>query len=138
MRASIDLDKRWVTVAFTWNGLRALGLPEPSLATFPEDFQQGMVARRERCRAEHDGLSPVAGTCRRVSRLPERAPPHAGRAELVAAKLMAAGGATRRSCWHRTKTTPGLGSDPRRNNGFNYKQRDPLGYVVPFGAHIRR
>src|SRR5271170_6003146 len=40
MRASIDLDKRWVTVAFTWNGLRALGVPEQSLATFPEEFQQ--------------------------------------------------------------------------------------------------
>ena len=47
MRASIDLDKRWVTVAFTWNGLRALGVPEPSLATFPEEFQQGMVARAQ-------------------------------------------------------------------------------------------
>lgn len=36
---------RWVTVAFTWNGLRALGLDEASLATFPEEFKQGMVAR---------------------------------------------------------------------------------------------
>ena len=25
MRASVDQDKRWVTAAFTWNGLRALG-----------------------------------------------------------------------------------------------------------------
>jgi DyP dimeric alpha+beta barrel domain len=47
MRASIGLDKRWVTVAFTWNGLRALGVPEQSLATFPEEFQQGMVARAQ-------------------------------------------------------------------------------------------
>ena len=29
-------DSRWVTVAFTWNGLRALGVPEASLAAFPE------------------------------------------------------------------------------------------------------
>jgi Dyp-type peroxidase family len=36
---------RWVTVAFTWNGLRALGVDEASLATFPEEFKQGMVAR---------------------------------------------------------------------------------------------
>ena len=38
-------DARWVTVAFTWNGLRALGVDEASLATFPEEFRQGMVAR---------------------------------------------------------------------------------------------
>ena len=47
MRANVDGDKRWVTVAFTWNGLRALGLDEASLATFPEEFRQGMVARAE-------------------------------------------------------------------------------------------
>ena len=39
------LDARWVTVAFTWNGLRALGVDEGSLATFPEEFRQGMAAR---------------------------------------------------------------------------------------------
>jgi deferrochelatase/peroxidase EfeB len=38
-------DARWVTVAFTWNGLRALGVSEASLATFPEEFREGMVAR---------------------------------------------------------------------------------------------
>src|SRR3954449_108399 len=39
------LDSRWVTVAFTWNGLRALGVDDSSLATFPEEFRQGMAAR---------------------------------------------------------------------------------------------
>ena len=34
-------------MAFTWNGLRALGVPEASLATFPEEFRQGMAARAE-------------------------------------------------------------------------------------------
>ena len=38
-------DARWVTVGFTWNGLQALGLSEASLATFPEEFRQGMAAR---------------------------------------------------------------------------------------------
>jgi deferrochelatase/peroxidase EfeB len=38
-------DSRWVTVAFTWNGLRALGVDEASLETFPEEFRQGMAAR---------------------------------------------------------------------------------------------
>ena len=47
MRAGVDSDKRWVTAAFTWNGLRALGLDEASLASFPEEFKQGMVARAE-------------------------------------------------------------------------------------------
>ena len=36
-----------MTVAFTWNGLRALGVDETSLATFPEEFRQGMAARAE-------------------------------------------------------------------------------------------
>ena len=45
MQATVDQNKRWVTVAFTWNGLRALGVDEASLATFPEEFRQGMVAR---------------------------------------------------------------------------------------------
>ena len=45
--ASVEKDKRWVTVAFTWNGLRALGVDEGSLASFPEEFKQGMVARAE-------------------------------------------------------------------------------------------
>jgi Dyp-type peroxidase family len=40
-------DSRWVTVAFTYNGLRALGIDDESLATFPEEFRQGMVARAE-------------------------------------------------------------------------------------------
>ena len=44
---SVDKDKRWVTLAFTWNGLKALGVDEASLATFPEEFKQGMPARAE-------------------------------------------------------------------------------------------
>src|SRR5499433_3300696 len=40
-------DARWVTVGFTGNGLRALGLSEESLATFPEEFRQGMAARAD-------------------------------------------------------------------------------------------
>ena len=44
---SASPDSRWVTVAFTWNGLRALGIDEASLMTFPEEFRQGMTARAE-------------------------------------------------------------------------------------------
>lgn len=46
-RATLDKDKRWISIAFTWNGLRALGVKEESLATFPEEFKQGMVARAQ-------------------------------------------------------------------------------------------
>jgi Dyp-type peroxidase family len=45
--AASDTDSRWVTVAFTWNGLRALGVDESSLATFPDEFREGMAARAE-------------------------------------------------------------------------------------------
>src|ERR1700722_6330972 len=47
MRATGEKENRWVSVAFTWNGLRSLGVDEASLATFPEEFNQGMVARAE-------------------------------------------------------------------------------------------
>jgi Dyp-type peroxidase family len=40
-------DSRWVTIGFTWNGLRALGVDDEPLATFPEEFRQGMAARAE-------------------------------------------------------------------------------------------
>ncbi|BBY77023.1 peroxidase [Mycolicibacterium parafortuitum] len=45
--ATMDDAKRWVTLAFTWNGLRALGVPESALATFPAAFREGMAARAD-------------------------------------------------------------------------------------------
>ncbi|MEZ0054420.1 Dyp-type peroxidase family [Mycobacterium sp. MAA66] len=44
-QATMDSSDRWVTVAFTWTGLRALGVPEESLATFPDEFREGMASR---------------------------------------------------------------------------------------------
>src|SRR5215204_4317612 len=44
---SIEREQRWVSVAFTWQGLRSLGVDDLSLSTFPEEFRQGMVARAE-------------------------------------------------------------------------------------------
>jgi Dyp-type peroxidase family len=38
-------DSRWVSLAFTWTGLRALGLDDASLASFPAEFRAGMAAR---------------------------------------------------------------------------------------------
>ncbi|MFB7913776.1 Dyp-type peroxidase [Streptomyces sp. NPDC056061] len=37
----------WVAVAFTYQGLRALGVPQESLASFPQAFREGMAARAE-------------------------------------------------------------------------------------------
>jgi Dyp-type peroxidase family len=37
----------WLNVALTYEGLRALGVPEDSLATFPAEFREGMAARAE-------------------------------------------------------------------------------------------
>ncbi|GAO43983.1 Dyp-type peroxidase [Flavihumibacter petaseus] len=43
--AASDTDMRWVSMAFTANGLRKLGISETELATFSEPFLQGMAAR---------------------------------------------------------------------------------------------
>ena len=45
--AANPTDMRWVSLAFTYNGLRTLGLDEESLASFPEPFRQGMAARAQ-------------------------------------------------------------------------------------------
>jgi Dyp-type peroxidase family len=47
MRESVEKDKRWITVAFTFNGLHALGVDEATLATFPQEFREGMAARAQ-------------------------------------------------------------------------------------------
>ena len=35
----------WITVAFTYRGLEALGVPQDSLDSFASEFRQGMAAR---------------------------------------------------------------------------------------------
>ncbi|MGW4909820.1 Dyp-type peroxidase [Streptomyces sp. NPDC004270] len=45
-----DADRRqdaWVAVALTYQGLKALGVPQESLDSFPEAFREGMAARAE-------------------------------------------------------------------------------------------
>jgi Dyp-type peroxidase family len=263
MRASVEQDNRWITVAFTWNGLRALGVDEVSLGTFPEEFKQGMVARaemlgdtgtnhpdnwlgglasdklhaivilfarndaeRDRCLAEHQKL---VATCSGVDVLSsldlnavppfdhahdhfgyrdrlsqpfiegsgETVTPGSGPAlkagefilgypdengppanlpqpvclsrngsymayrrlqehvvkfreflrehgstreeqELIAAKLMGRWRSGAPLVLAPERDDPALGADPQRNNDFNYKEMDPLGYAVPLGSHMRR
>ncbi|BBY67182.1 Dyp-type peroxidase [Mycolicibacterium helvum] len=45
VQATMDSSDRWVTLAFTWTGLRAIGVPEESLTSFPDAFCEGMPAR---------------------------------------------------------------------------------------------
>lgn len=37
-----------VNVALSWQGLSAIGTPQPTLSSFPQEFQQGMAARADR------------------------------------------------------------------------------------------
>jgi Dyp-type peroxidase family len=37
----------WLGIAFSYQGLKALGLPQATLDSFPEEFRQGMAARAE-------------------------------------------------------------------------------------------
>ena len=263
MEASVNEHKSWVTVAFTWNGLQALGVDDVSLTTFPEEFKQGMVARaeilgdtgenhpdnwvdglgrpdlhaivilfardaaeREHCRTEHEKLVASCSGVELISSLDlEATPPfdfahdhfgyrdrlsqpaiegahdaptpgsgdplkpgefilgypdedgppanlpepkilsrngsfmayrrlqeHVGRfrdflrqqgdtreeRELIAAKLMGRWRSGAPLVLAPAADDPALGADKERNNNFNYKQMDPLGYAVPLGAHIRR
>lgn len=59
----------WMGVALSFQGLKALGVPESSLASFPLPFQQGMAARAEQLRdvgsnaPEHWDDTFQPGTC---------------------------------------------------------------------------
>src|SRR5215469_11939458 len=42
----------WVSAALSFSGLRALGVPQDSLDSFPPQFAQGMAARADRLHDE--------------------------------------------------------------------------------------
>lgn len=44
---TMEESSRWVTLAFTWSGLRALGVDDDSLISFPDEFREGMAARAD-------------------------------------------------------------------------------------------
>jgi hypothetical protein len=60
----MDGSDRWVTLAFTWTGLQALGVPEESLATVPDEFREGMLFRA--------GILGDTGGPRTLGRRPRR------------------------------------------------------------------
>jgi Dyp-type peroxidase family len=47
-------DQPWIAVAITYAGLEALGLPQGSLASFPEAFRVGMAARADQLADDGD------------------------------------------------------------------------------------
>jgi hypothetical protein len=66
VRASTEMDNRWVSVAFTWNGLRALSLDEDSLATFPKEFKPRRAGAQylgtpSGARQRHEGHRTASG-----------------------------------------------------------------------------
>lgn len=262
-QTTLEQSQRWITLAFTWNGLRALGVEEASLATFPAEFREGMAARADilgdtgtnaprhwlggladdnlhaiailfarddaehrRCVAEHDRLLTRCPGVRSLSYLDLNATPpfnyahdhfgfrdrlsqpviegfgeqptpgsgaplkpgefilgypdeygpvvdipephelsrngsfmayrrlreHVGLfrdylganadtpegQELLAAKFMGRWRSGAPLVLAPDHDDPQLGEDPQRNNDFNYKEMDPLGYACPLGAHARR
>ncbi len=44
---AMPANEAWITAAFTYHGLAALGVPPDSLASFAPEFQQGLAARAE-------------------------------------------------------------------------------------------
>ncbi|WP_019972863.1 peroxidase [Mycobacterium sp. 141] len=260
--ATMDSSDRWVTIAFTWAGLRALGVAEDALASFPDAFREGMAARAsilgdtganapehwvgglagedlhaiailfartdEQCQksiAEHDKLLARTDGARSLSYLDLNSTPpfnyahdHFGFRDRLSQPVMKGSGeeptpgsgdplepgefvlgypdengpvtllpppelsrngsylAYRRleeyvavfrdylrehsetpegehllaakfmGRWRSgaplvlapRRDDPELGSDPMRNNNFNYKEMDPLGYACPLGSHARR
>lgn len=261
-QATMDESDRWITLAFTWNGLRALGVPDEALATFPDAFREGMPSRAailgdigpnapehwvgglagndvhaiailfsrtdEQCQKSienHDALLARTDGVRSLSYLDLNATPpfnyahdHFGFRDRLSQPVMKGSGeeptpgsgdalepgefilgypdengvvdlpqpevlsrngsymAYRRLEEHVTvfrdylrensetpdaeellaakfmgrwrsgaplvlapdADDPDLGADPMRNNDFNYKEMDPLGYACPLGAHARR
>jgi Dyp-type peroxidase family len=261
--AGMDGTQRWLTLAFTFNGLRALGVPEESLASFPDAFREGMAARsailgdtgangpdqwvgdlasedlhaiailfarteeeHHRCIGVHDALIARCDGVRSLSFLDLNATPpfnyahdhfgfrdrlsqpvmkgsgedptpgsgaalepgefilgypdengpaadlpqpellsrngsymayrrleeHVGAfreylrensetpegADLLAAKFMGRWRSGAPLVLTPDRDDPELGADPLRNNDFNYKEMDPLGYACPLGSHARR
>ncbi|MCV7079649.1 Dyp-type peroxidase [Mycobacterium szulgai] len=262
-RRTMDSNDRWITLAFTWNGLRALGVSEDALATFPDEFREGMVARADilgdtganhpdnwvgglagdelhaiailfarndtehrRCTALHADLVTRCSGVRVLSFLDLNATPpfnyahdhfgfrdrlsqpviegsgeeptpgsggplkagefilgypdedgvvpklpqpealsrngsymayrrlreHVGlfrsylaeqaatsdEQELLAAKLMGRWRSGAPLALAPQRDDPELGADALRNNDFDYRNMDPVGYAVPLGSHIRR
>ena len=99
----------WITVAFTYQGLQALGVPQASLDSFAPEFREGMAARAEDLgdvgASDPDHWEEPLGTRRRARRdrraLTGRRAPRGGRST---APARAHAGAAR----YRADLAPGL------------------------------
>ena len=65
--------RSWVSVAISYSGLVALGVPQDSLESFPEAFRAGMAARAGQLRDDGDNDPEALGRAVR-----QRAGPHRG------------------------------------------------------------
>ena len=115
-----------MTVAFTWNGLRALGVDEASLATFPEEFKQGMVARAEML-GDTGAIIPTTGWAGWPARTctPSRSCSPAiarERSAAVGAREAASRAARAWSCSRRSTSTPRPPFDYAHDH-FGYRDR---------------
>ena len=63
----------WVAVALSYQGLKALGVPQASLASFSPEFQQGMAARAAELGDVGRGARQRSISCSRRSHLIPRA-----------------------------------------------------------------
>jgi deferrochelatase/peroxidase EfeB len=109
----------WVSVALSFQGLKALGVPQPSLDSFSPEFQQGMAAR-----------------ARILCDTDESSPEHWEKPLGLADVHVVLTGLPLALC--PMHDDPELGADRGRNNAFLFKQDDPIGYHTPCGSHIRR
>ena len=124
MRASVDSDKRWVTVAFTWNGLRALGVRRTLAGLVSRGVPAGHGRPARRCSAMPARITPTIGsavwpalTCMPLSSSSPAMPPNAS-----------AAGPSMRSSSHAAKAWNVLSSlDLEATPPFDYAH-DHFGY----------
>src|SRR5438034_1164947 len=130
----------WVSVAVTYQGLKALGVPPESLESFAWEFRQGMAARAKELGDTGESGPEILGrngTYVAFRKLHQRVAAFrrylkansasSEEEELLAAKMMGRwrSGAPLALC--PAHDDPALGGDLRRNNDFLYEADDPAG-----------
>ena len=131
-------DARWVTLAFTWNGLRALGVDEASLATFPEEFRAGHGGARGD-RRSHRRQSPgsLGRRARRSGASRDRHPLRARRGGARALRARSTRGTCSQHRRRRRPLQPGSRGDRARRAREHFGYLDRLSEVPDRGNRTR-